>query len=466
MRAIAAASSLWCALAQFQFEIPAEMFGQMGGGMGGIPAEMFGQMGGGEPAGQGFPDEITHEYNWLKGTEWHWNDWRNVKFHKDGRFEAPDKQCKRGRCRWSASEEDIYVQWGRAGLHTLKASKMKAEKGTRMDGTREDGDECHATYVSTFDKVEDEVNLYEALGVTEEATDREIKKAYRKLSIKYHPDKNQGNEEALKKFNAVRDAYEVLSNEEKKILYDTGGMEAVKEHEKEEAGGGGGADPFSMLFGGGGGGRGRNSKKGQDAQVELGVSLEDMYSGGEVTAQISRRVVCKGCKGKKKTGKCKECNKCPPEVRMVQRQMGPGMVVQQQEQVPSKHRCKEAEAKLDAQIEQGMDSGSEIKFPRMSEQTPGQIPGDIILIVKQKPHKKFKRKGNDLHMDMEITLKEALLGFSKKIEHLDKHEVGRLLLARAFHSFVSTVLLAACTAQNTLNRSPLQRRPPRCPTRL
>jgi DnaJ-class molecular chaperone len=97
--------------------------------------------------------------------------------------------------------------------------------------------------------------------------------------------------------------------------------------------------------------------------------------------------------------------------------------VQQQEQVPSKHRCKEENADLDAQIEQGMDNGSEIKFPRMSEQSPGMIPGDILLAVKQKPHKTFKRQGNDLKMDVEITLKEALLGFSKKVVHLDEHEV-------------------------------------------
>ena len=78
---------------------------------------------------------------------------------------------------------------------------------------------------------------------------------------------------------------------------------------------------------------------------------------------------------------------------------------------------------MEAEIEQGMDAGTEIKFPRMSEQSPGQIPGDIILHIKQKPHKLFKRRGKNLHMDLEITLKEALLGFDKKITHMDGHEV-------------------------------------------
>lgn len=310
--------------AQFQFEIPAEMMGGFGGFGGGHPGMRQ------EPefdfdSVRGFPNEVETSFNWLKGTEWTFQrgnkNMRNVKFQKDGRFEARTNECMRGRCRWAATEDKIYIVWGDEGMDTIAAPSSKAERGSKMEGKSSRGKKCKGQYVKTFDKVEDDIDLYQALGLTDEATDKEIKRAYRKLSIKYHPDKNPGNAEAQVKFNQVRDAYEVLSNEDKKIMYDDGGMQAVKDMEKEEAGGGGGQDPFSMMFGGGGGGggRGRNSKKvesdcamtcclpanlfshqGQDAQVEFAVSLEDMYNGGTSVAKIARRVVCKGCKNKKK----------------------------------------------------------------------------------------------------------------------------------------------------------------------
>ena len=121
----------------------------------------------------------------------------------------------------------------------------------------------------------------------------------------------------------VRDAYEIIGNDEKKKLYDVGGMGAV-EAEAHKASQGGGMDPFSAFFGGGGGGRrGRNANKGPDASVEMAVSLAQLYSGATAGATIQRRVVCRGCR-KSRKGKCAECGACPPETKMVQRQMGPG----------------------------------------------------------------------------------------------------------------------------------------------
>jgi len=223
-----------------------------------------------------------------------------------------------------------------------------------------------------------------------------------------------------RKFDEVRRAYEVLSDPDKKILFDTGGIEAVQEAAKEDAQGG--AQQQHPLFGMmGGGGEKRKAKKGPDANVELSASLEDMYSGGEVAARIQRRVVCRGCKGRS-DGKCAECGRCPDEVKMVNRQMG-HMVVQQQQRVKSEWRCKNADTELNAVIEQGMDAGSTITFPRMSEQSPGMIPGDIIMTLKQKPHGRFQRTGNDLRITLTITLKEALLGFERTIPHLDDHTV-------------------------------------------
>lgn len=411
---------------QFQFEIPAGMFEQMHGMPGGSR--------GGRRAspGESAPSGIDDKFNWLKATEWHWNNWRNVRFGADGRFEAPTPDCERGQCRWSADSKTIYIRWGNAGLHKLRPNKMEAAEGTLLSGKRvADGEKCTAKFLSKDERDED-LDMYEVLGVDDEVEQKDVKKAYRKLSLKYHPDKCKGDTDVLnaegkpisceKMMNRVNLAYEVLGDEEKRILYDTGGLEAVKEGVDDDDGGGG-MDPISMLFGGGGGRqRGGRGRRGPDARVDLKVSLDDMYTGNEVEAQISRRIVCRKCAGRV-DGKCASCGRCPNEIRTVQREMRPGMLVQQQEEVPSKEKCKNEQTTLKAHVERGMEDGEEIRFPRMSEQLPGQIPGDVIVTLRQKPHPRFTRKGNDLHMEMVISLKEALLGFSKSVDHFDGRKV-------------------------------------------
>lgn len=388
---------------------------------------------------------ICNKKDWLgylEDTIWFWNGWREVEFRSGGDFIAPEPNCEQsGRCSWKVDESgrSVTIDWGAAGLHTVKLSRNRKE----LSGTRFDGDPCSAEFrrrdVAAGEKRhaearkesgaaddDDEEDLYAILGVDPDAEMGQIKKAFRRMSRKYHPDKTRGDPSAADMFEKVRNAYEVVGDEDKRILYDTGGIEAVREAEKEDASGGQAVDPFSMLFGGGQQQQGRKAKKGPDAHVELSVSLEDMYNGGSVEAAISRRIVCRGCKngGKgRNREKCRKCGRCPNEVRTVMRSMGPGFQVQQQEEVPSKHRCRDESTTLKAVIEKGMDSGAEIKFERMSEQRPGQIPGDIIVVVRQKPHDRFRRDGNDLHVEMDITLREALLGFRKSITHLDGHEV-------------------------------------------
>ena len=273
---------------------------------------------------------------------------------------------------------------------------------------------------------EPEKDLYAVLGLDgdDEPSEQVIKKAYRKLSRKYHPDKNKNNKEAIERFQEVAEAYEILSDPDKKILYDTGGMKMVKEGNQEQP-----MDPFAAFFGGGrgnNGGKRRSAKKGQDYTMEMGVTLEDLYNGRMRTAEVSRRVVCRGCAKpeKRNSAKCRACTvKCPNEIRMVQRQMAPGFVVQQQEEVPSKEKCKNEAKVLEAQIEQGMTDGSKLTFERASEQRPGFIPGDVIMVLRQRSHRTFERKGDDLFHTMTLTLAEALTGFKKTIMHLDGHEV-------------------------------------------
>lgn len=376
--------------------------------------------------------DVEEGMSWLKGTVWHWNNWREVKLEADGIFLAPTEDCMSEECFWTARDGKIFIMWGHAGLHTVKIDDSKK----LLEGIRFDGEPCMGKFVRSEASHEedgddegddlDDQDLYEVLGLDpEDATDASIKKAFRKLSKEYHPDRvkqtKQDPEKAAMLFEKVRAAYEILSDADKRMLYDTGGMEAVKEHvENEGRAERGGRGPFGMFgFGGGG-----PSNRGRDQEYLFEVSLEHLYSGETVKTKINRRVVCRGCSKitNKNRERCSKCGKCPPEVRMVQRQMG-GFLVQQQEQVPSKEKCKQEAAELEVVLEKGMSPDERLVFPRMAEQTPGKLPGDIVLIIKQKDHEQFARHGNDLATVVHVPLKNALTGFSHTFSHLDGHTI-------------------------------------------
>merc|ERR1711904_315828 len=128
--------------------------------------------------------------------------------------------------------------------------------------------------------------------------------------------------------------------------------------------------------------------------------------------------ICRYC-AEKQTPRCHQCNvQCAHEKQIVNVQMGP-FVMQQEQAVQSKEKCKHTSYNLPVQIERGMATGDELKFPGMGEQQPKSVPGDVVLKLKMVEHAVFKRKGNDLHMQMKISLREALLGWKRTIEHLD-----------------------------------------------
>lgn len=285
----------------------------------------------------------------------------------------------------------------------------------------------------------DNSEFYDLLGVSKDATDAEIKKAYKKGALKHHPDKG-GDPEKFKEFSQ---AAEVLMDEEKRELYDKYGKEGL-----EEGGGGGGnaEDVFAQFFGGGGGGRRgpRGPQKGEDIVHNIKVSLEDLYNGKTARLAISRDKPCGDCKGLGgKPGAEQACSDCNGRgVKIQLRQIGPGMVQQVQSACPTcrgackviseKDKCKVCKGKkvckdrkvLEVHIEKGMKSGHKIKFSGEADEIPGTVPGDVIIVVQQKEHERFKRKGADLVESVDLTLSEALCGFTKIITHLDGRTVS------------------------------------------
>nr|BAN41592.1 chaperone protein DNAJ, putative [Entamoeba invadens] len=238
-----------------------------------------------------------------------------------------------------------------------------------------------------------EMGLYDTLGLPAECTLEQIKKAYKKLAMKYHPDKNPGNKQAEEKFKEVAEAYSVLSDSKKREVYDRYGKKGLEE------GGMSGFDMndiFSQFFGGGGfgfGGRQRSGpRKGRTVQVPLKCNLEDLYNGKTFKRKITHDVLCPKCKGKgTKSGKeLKKCQRCG----------GQGAVMM------TERREREA-----------------IAFAGESDQAPDMVPGDVVFVILTNPNSKFTRIGNNLLVEKTIGLNEALTGLHFVMKHLDGREL-------------------------------------------
>lgn len=296
-------------------------------------------------------------------------------------------------------------------------------------------------------KKSDSTRYYEILGVPKNASQDELKKAYRKAAIKNHPDKGGDPE----KFKEIAQAYEVLSDPEKREIYDQYGEDALK----EGMGGGGGHDPFDIfqsLFGGnpfgGGSSRGsRRQRRGEDVVHPLKVSLEDLYNGTSKKLSLSRNVLCSKCQGKgTKSGASMKCEDCQGKgVKVSIRQLGPSMLQQVQQSCNScrgtgeiinkEDRCTQCKGEkvilekkmLEVVVEKGMQNGQRITFPGEADEAPDTITGDVVFVVQQKEHPKFKRKGDDLFVEHTLSLTEALCGFQFILTHLD----GRQLLIKS-----------------------------------
>lgn len=288
-------------------------------------------------------------------------------------------------------------------------------------------------------------DLYEVLGVNRDASDEEIKKAYKKLAMKHHPDRNPDNPKAETMFKEAKEAYEILSEPEKRAAYDRFGHAGVDPSMGGGPGGGFGAGPnfadafgdiFGDIFGGGGRGRQNGPYRGADLRYNLEIGLEEAARGTETRIQVPAMESCETCKGSgAKPGTqpitCTTCNG-QGQVRMQQgffsiqqtcaRCHGSGkMITSPCSPCGGSGRIRRNKT-LSVKIPAGIDEGDRIRLNGEGEAgSPGAPRGDLYVVIQIRNHPVFQRQNNDLHCEMPISFSTAALGGEIDIPTLDGH---------------------------------------------
>ncbi len=286
-------------------------------------------------------------------------------------------------------------------------------------------------------------DYYEVLGLARNASEDELKKAFRRLAMKYHPDRNPGDTQAEERFKEAKEAYEVLADPQKRAAYNQFGHAGVDSMGGAGSGGRGPSfnDIFEDIFGDifGGGRSGSRAYRGSDLQYNLELSLEEAVFGTEVKIRVPRLDICTECggSGAEKGHAPETCTTCRGvgQVRIQQgffsvqqtcpRCRGTGKIISN----PCRH-CHgngrvEQHTTLSVNVPAGVDSGDRIRLSGEGEAgLNGGPQGDLYVQIQVRPHKIFSRKGNDLFCEVPISFTTAALGSEIEIPTLD----GRVLL--------------------------------------
>ncbi|XQA79879.1 molecular chaperone DnaJ [Xanthomonas sacchari] len=281
-------------------------------------------------------------------------------------------------------------------------------------------------------------DYYEVLGVARTASDDELKKAYRRCAMKYHPDRNPGDHAAEAAFKECKEAYEVLSDGNRRRMYDAHGHAAF-EHGMGGMGGGPGGpdmgdifgDIFGNIFGGAGGG-GRAPRRGADIGYVLELDLEEAVAGIERRIEIPTLSECEHCHGSgSEDGKVETCGTCHGRGQVrIQRGIfamqqtcpqcaGRGQIVQNPCGVCHGAGREEETKVLSVKIPAGVDNGDRIRLSGEGEAGPaGTPPGDLYVEVRVREHPIFQRDGDDLHCEVPIRISQAALGDTVRVATL------------------------------------------------
>lgn len=287
-------------------------------------------------------------------------------------------------------------------------------------------------------------DFYDILGVSKNADETELKKAYRKLAVQYHPDKNPGDKAAEEKFKEAAEAYEVLSNPEKRRAYDQFGhagvggaagggfggggmnMEDIFEHFGDIFGG-------SFGFGGSGGGRGRTVNRGSNIRIKVKLTLEEIASGITKKIKVNKFIDCNTCHGSGAQGggftTCTTCNGRGSVTRVTQTILGhmqtsatcnacggQGKIIQNKCKTCIGDGVVRGEEMLDIKIPAGVGEGMQLSVSGKGNAGPrGGIAGDLIVQIEEAPHELLSRDGENLYFDLYINFADAVLGTSVEI---------------------------------------------------